>query len=197
MVTWAKFRDRTTGRELHFWNTPLDHAVHFAREKSAELIRQRIALLPPGAPLFLVGDFNSVARENRAYEVLTRDAGLTGTWFTAHERRNQDANSFTGFRPLLREGKRVGWILARGAMDVRAMDAVTFQQGGRWPSDHLPIMTWVTLRDPSETRRRLRCDREKTVSPLEQDDPHMRRYRFIRVHGSYSPNAGLARLALP
>ena len=151
MVTWAKFRDRATGREFYFWNTHLDHEVQFAREKSAELIRQRIGLLPPGAPLFLVGDFNAVAGENRAYEMLTQGAGLTDTWFAAHERRNEDANSFTGFGPLLREGKRIDWILARGAMDVRAAEAVTFQQGGRWPSDHLPIMTWVTLQDPSAT----------------------------------------------
>jgi endonuclease/exonuclease/phosphatase family metal-dependent hydrolase len=146
MVTWAKFRDRTTGREFYFWNTHLDHAVQVAREKSAELIRQRIGLLAPGTSLFLVGDFNSVARENRAYEILTQGAGLTDTWYAARERRNEDANSFTGFGPLLHEGKRIDWILARGTMDVRATEAVTFQQGGNWPSDHLPIMTWVTLR---------------------------------------------------
>jgi len=145
MVTWVKFRDRTTGREFYFWNTHLDHAVQFAREKSAELIRQRIGLLPPGASLFLVGDFNSVARENRVYEILTQGAGLTDTWYAARERRNEDANSFTGFGPLLHEGKRIDWILARGAMDVRATEAVTFQLDGRWPSDHLPVMTWVTL----------------------------------------------------
>jgi endonuclease/exonuclease/phosphatase family metal-dependent hydrolase len=147
MVTWAKFRDRTTGREFYFWNTHLDHAVQLAREKSADLIRQRISLLPSGVPLFLVGDFNSVARENRAYEILTQGAGLSDSWFAARERRNEDANSFTGFGPLLREGKRIDWILARGAMDVRATEAVTFQPGGHWPSDHLPIMTWVTLLD--------------------------------------------------
>jgi endonuclease/exonuclease/phosphatase family metal-dependent hydrolase len=147
MVTWARFRDRTTGREFYFWNTHLDHEVQLAREKSAELIRQRIGVLPSGAPLFLVGDFNSVARENRAYEILTQEAGLTDTWYAARERRNEDANSFTGFGPLRREGRRIDWILARGAMDVRATEAVTFQQGGRWPSDHLPVMAWVTLRD--------------------------------------------------
>ncbi len=147
MVTWARFRDRTTGLEFYFWNTHLDHAVQHAREKSAELIRQRISQLPPDVPLLLVGDFNAVARENRAYEILTRDAGLTDTWYAARERRNEDANSFTGFGPLLREGKRIDWILARGAMDVRAAEAVTFRQGERWPSDHLPIMAWVTLRD--------------------------------------------------
>jgi endonuclease/exonuclease/phosphatase family metal-dependent hydrolase len=145
MVTWARFRDRATGREFYFWNTHLDHEVQLAREKSAELIRQRIGQLPSGTPLFLVGDFNAVARENRAYEILTRDAGLTDTWFAARERRNEDANSFTGFGPLLREGKRIDWILARGAMDVRATEAVTLQPDGRWPSDHLPVMAWVTL----------------------------------------------------
>lgn len=147
MVTWAKFRDRATGREFYFWNTHLDHEVQLAREKSAELIRQRIGRLPSGTPLFLVGDFNAVAKENRAYEILTLDAGLTDTWFAARERRSEDANSFTGFGPLLREGKRIDWILARGAIDVRATEAVTFQPDGRWPSDHLPIMAWVTLQD--------------------------------------------------
>ena len=154
MVTWVRFRDRTTGREFYFWNTHLDHEVQLAREKSAELIRQRIGMLPSGTPLFLVGDFNSVARENRAYEILTQDAGLTDTWFAARERRNADANSFTGFGPLRREDKRIDWILARGAMDVRATEAVTFRQGETWPSDHLPIMAWLTLRDPSATTSR-------------------------------------------
>jgi len=143
MVTWAKFRDRVTAREFYFWNTHLDHEVQMAREKSAELILQRIGLLPPAATLFLVGDFNAVARDNRAYEILTQGAGLTDTWFAARERINEDANSFTGFGPLLRESKRIDWILARGAVDVRATKAVTFQQEGRWPSDHLPIMAWV------------------------------------------------------
>jgi endonuclease/exonuclease/phosphatase family metal-dependent hydrolase len=151
MVTWAKFRDRITEQQFYFWNTHLDHKVESAREKSAELIRQRIGLLPPDAPLFLAGDFNAVSRESRPYEILTQGTGLTDTWFAARERRNADANSFTGFGPLLHDGKRIDWILSRGAIDVRATEAVTFQQGGRWPSDHLPVMTWVTLRNPSGT----------------------------------------------
>jgi endonuclease/exonuclease/phosphatase family metal-dependent hydrolase len=145
MVTWARFRDRVTAREFYFWNTHLDHEVQVAREKAAELIRQRIGTLPHDLPLFLVGDFNAVATANRAYEILARESGLTDTWFAARERRNEDANSFTGFDPLRREHRRIDWILARGAMDIRATEAVTFRQGGQWPSDHLPIVAWITL----------------------------------------------------
>lgn len=146
MVTWVRFRDRTTGREFYFWNTHFDHQVQPAREKAAELVRQRIGKVKADLPLFLVGDFNAVATENRAYDILAKESGLTDTWFTARERRNEDANSFTGFGPLKREGKRIDWILARGAMDVRATEVVTFQQGDQWPSDHFPIVTWVTLK---------------------------------------------------
>jgi len=145
MVTWVRFRDRVTGREFYFWNTHLDHEVQVAREKAADLIRQRIGRLPADVPLFLVGDFNSIAVANRAYDILTKEAGLTDTWFAARERRNEDANSFTGFGPLRREGERIDWILARGAIDVRATELVTFRQGDQWPSDHLPVVAWVTL----------------------------------------------------
>jgi endonuclease/exonuclease/phosphatase family metal-dependent hydrolase len=145
MVTWVRFRDRVTGREFHFWNTHLDHEVQVAREKAAELIRQRIGRLPADVPLFLAGDFNSIAVANRAYDILTKEAGLTDTWFAAKERRNEDANSFTGFGPLRREGERIDWMLARGAIDVRATEVVTFRQGDQWPSDHLPVVAWVTL----------------------------------------------------
>jgi endonuclease/exonuclease/phosphatase family metal-dependent hydrolase len=146
MVTWVRFKDRTTGREFYFWNTHFDHQVQPAREKSAELTRQRLAKVKADLPLFLVGDFNAVATENKAYDILAKESGLTDTWFAAKERRNENANSFTGFGPLKREGKRIDWILSRGAMDVRATEIVTFEQGGQWPSDHFPIIAWVTLK---------------------------------------------------
>ena len=145
MVTWVRFRDRNTGREFYFWNTHLDHEVPLAREKAAELIRRRIAALPADIPLFLVGDFNAVATANRAYDILAKESGLTDTWFAARERRNEHVNSFTGFGPLRHEGQRIDWILARGAMEVRATEAVTFRPGDQWPSDHLPIVAWVRL----------------------------------------------------
>jgi endonuclease/exonuclease/phosphatase family metal-dependent hydrolase len=146
MVSWARFRDRVTGHTFHFWNTHFDHEVQAAREKSAELIRQRIGKLPADTPLFLVGDFNSIAAADRTYDILTQEAGLADTWPAARERRNEDANSFTGFGPVRHEGERIDWILARGAMDVRATEVVTFRHVDQWPSDHLPVVAWITLR---------------------------------------------------
>jgi endonuclease/exonuclease/phosphatase family metal-dependent hydrolase len=146
MVTWARFKDRQTNREFYFWNTHLDHQIQLAREKGAALIRERITKMKPELPLFLVGDFNAYATENPAYDLLVKDGGLADTWFTAQERRNTEANSFNNFGPLERKGKRIDWVLSRGAMDVRATEIVTFKMGDQWPSDHFPVAAWLTLK---------------------------------------------------
>lgn len=146
MVTWVRFKDRTTGREFYFWNTHLDHQIQPAREKAALLIRERIGRTKPELPLLLVGDFNAYATENPAYDILVKDGQLKDTWFATKERRNVDVNSFNGFEPMKREGRRIDWILARGMVETRATEVVTFQQNGQWPSDHFPVVAWVTLK---------------------------------------------------
>src|SRR5687767_5364587 len=61
MVTWVKFRDRTSGQTFYFLNTHLDHQIQPARGKAAELIRQRVKELNTTLPVLLVGDFNARA----------------------------------------------------------------------------------------------------------------------------------------
>lgn len=146
MVTWARFKDRVTEREFYFWNTHFDHQVQEAREKAATLVLERLAQVNSDLPLFLVGDFNAVAGDNKTYDILTRAGGLTDTWHSAKERRNERANTFNGFGELKHEGKRIDWVLARGDLDVRATEIVTFRQGGQWPSDHCPVLIWAELK---------------------------------------------------
>lgn len=146
MVTWARFKDRRTGREFYFWNTHLDHALQPAREKGADLIRQRIGSLPAnGLPLLLVGDFNAVAGANKAYDILTGDGFLRDTWSLAGERRNAEYDSFNDFKAPRKEGRRIDWILTRGDAKVRAIEIVTFAKGDQFPSDHFPVVAWLTL----------------------------------------------------
>lgn len=146
MVTWVRFKDLRTDREFYFWNTHLDHALQPAREKASELIKERLQKTRHELPLFLVGDFNAPAKANPIYDILTEQSQLTDTWFAAQERIHEDANTFNGFRPLRRQGSRIDWILARGAMDVRASEVVIWQPNGEWPSDHCPVVSWLTLK---------------------------------------------------
>lgn len=146
MVTWVRFKDRRTGREFHFWNSHFDHANQTAREKSAELVRKRIAQVDASKPLIFAADFNAVATDNRVYDLLVKEGGLTDSWFAAAERRNAEYDSFNDFRPPLKNGHRIDWILFRGAIDVRATEIITYSQNGQFPSDHFPLAAWLRLR---------------------------------------------------
>ena len=114
MVTWVRLRERATGREFFLWNTHLDNESEPARQKAAALLRDRLAPLDPAVPVILTGDFNCAAGASRAYDVLTREAGLTDTWVAAKSRAGGDLNSFHNYEPPLHEGVRIDWILARG-----------------------------------------------------------------------------------
>lgn len=145
MVTWVKFRDRQTGTEFFFINTHFDHQVQAAREKSSELIRQRVAAMETKRPVVLVGDFNAAAGGNKAYDHLTGDKFFTDTWTTARERKGEGIATFNGFKAIQPGGPRIDWILARGDVRVDRAEILTFQRNGQFPSDHFPIVATVRL----------------------------------------------------
>lgn len=143
MVTWVRFRDRRSGREFEFWNTHFDHLVEDARQRAAQLIRERLALTDPNLPLLLVGDFNCAAGASRAYAILTGEAGLSDTWPLAPKRRNEDFNTFNGFAPVVRGSVRIDWILARRPTAVTAAAIVDHDGLAALPSDHFAVTATV------------------------------------------------------
>jgi len=146
MVTWVKFRDRQTKREFMFVNTHFDHQVQAAREKSAQLIRERIATFDAKLPVLLVGDFNSAAGRNKAYGILTDDKFFTDTWTTARERVNEGFGTFNAFRAVPKDGARIDWILSRGEVAADRIEIVPFSRDGQFPSDHCPVVAKLRLR---------------------------------------------------
>ncbi len=148
MVTWVRFRDRQTQREFYFVNTHLDHQVQLAREKAASLIRERIAKLPANLPLLLVGDFNAVAGQNRAYDILVGPDGLVDLWKTARERRGEGIKSFHSFRGPRPGDEHIDWILARGPVVADVAELVTYSRDGQFPSDHFPVLARIRWSAP-------------------------------------------------
>lgn len=145
MVTWVKFRDLQTKVEFMFVNTHTDHMVQAAREKSAELIRKRVAAFDPKLPVLLVGDFNAAAGTNKSYFMLTADKFFTDTWMTAHERVNEGIGTMNDFKALQPNGQRIDWILSRGNVAVDRIEIVTFSRNGQFPSDHCPVVARLRL----------------------------------------------------
>ncbi|WP_232376138.1 endonuclease/exonuclease/phosphatase family protein [Amycolatopsis aidingensis] len=143
MVTWVRFRDRR-GREFVHVNTHFDHRSENSRQRSAELVAERITGFDPGLPVVLTGDFNTPAEDSESFRILTA-AGLGDTWHTADRRLTPAWGTFGGYREPVRGGTRIDWILANQGIDVRAAAINTFTLRGRYPSDHLPVQALVRL----------------------------------------------------
>jgi len=145
MVTWARFRDKASGKSFVFVNTHFDHISEEARAQSAKLIRMRLADLKPADPILLVGDFNAVAKASAAYTTLTGDGFLVDLFRTAPERKGEELNTFHGYRKANRDGIHIDWLLGRGGWKAKTAAVVEFEVKGQFPSDHFPVMVKVTL----------------------------------------------------
>jgi endonuclease/exonuclease/phosphatase family metal-dependent hydrolase len=146
MVTWVRFLDRRTARQFYFFNTHLDHEIQPAREKASVLIRERVERLTQALPILLVGDFNAAAGANKAYDILTEGGFFEDTWLNAKQPRNEKIATFHNYRGP-REGSRIDWILARGAIVVESSEIVTCSENGQYPSDHFPVMATIRWGD--------------------------------------------------
>ncbi|MEU9125370.1 endonuclease/exonuclease/phosphatase family protein [Streptomyces sp. NPDC048506] len=142
MVTWVRFRDLRTGHEFYALNTHLDHAHQYARERSAALITERLHGLDPALARIVTGDFNVAAHGNPVYEAMLDGGALVDSWDVAEERSVQYA-TFHGYRPLVRDGDRIDWILTSPGVRTRRAKINTYSAHGQFPSDHLPVQALV------------------------------------------------------
>ena len=145
MLTWVKFQDRRTGGEFFLFNTHFDHQIQAAREKSAELVRKRIAALNTKLPVVLIGDFNAAAESNKAYEILTAEKFFTDAWLAAPERIGEGVGSFNNFQSAVPNGARIDWVLTRGEVTVERAEMSVFSRDGQFPSDHFPVAARLRL----------------------------------------------------
>jgi endonuclease/exonuclease/phosphatase family metal-dependent hydrolase len=140
MVTWVRLRERATSREFSVWNTHLDHQVEEARQKAAALIRDRLADTDKTLPLILLGDFNCPAGTSRAFDILTKEAGLSDAWSAAVRRVHEEIGTFNNFKGPTKGGDRIDWVLTRGAVAVSRAEIITYTEKDRYPSDHFPVV---------------------------------------------------------
>ncbi len=141
MVSWALFERRDDGKRFYLFNTHLPYREQdeAARLKGAQAIARHLATLPEDVPVVLTGDFNTTP-DSEVHAVLAQT--LRDAWTTAPRVEGIDA-TFHGFTG--KADRRIDWIFVKG-LQVDAATSVTTRWGGRYPSDHFPVV--VTLRLP-------------------------------------------------
>ena len=82
VCTWAKFQDKTTGREFYVFNGHYDPSGVEAKEQSAILTLSKIKSIAGGLPSIFMGDLNSNQYQdaNAPYHYLNDSELLDETW---------------------------------------------------------------------------------------------------------------------
>jgi endonuclease/exonuclease/phosphatase family metal-dependent hydrolase len=147
ICTWARLRDKVSGKEFLYANTHWDHEGKVARLEAAKLIRKRLPLLAKGSPVILMGDFNCI-EDDEPYRMLTNSVGQAGvplvdSYRVVHPQRTPEEASFHGFKGKI-AGSRIDWILHTPNFKATAAEIVR-PKSGRLPSDHYPVTAILEL----------------------------------------------------
>jgi endonuclease/exonuclease/phosphatase family metal-dependent hydrolase len=148
IASWVQLVDNKSNREFVFLNMHWDHQDEQAREKSATLVRQRLASLASGGPILVTGDLNS-NEDTKAFATLIggeSDASKLGdSYREIHPQRSPNEASFDGWKDT-KKGSRIDFILHSAEFKPTAAEIVRTNYGGLWPSDHYPVTATLQLR---------------------------------------------------
>ncbi len=143
ICTWARVRERASERSFYVYNVHWDHRSQPSRERGAELLLRRIAQRSsPEDPVLVTGDFNA-GESNAAFKRLLDDDAVrfTDTFRTLNEEAT-GVGTFNGFEGET-NGEKIDAILASDGWEVLASEIVRDAPGGRYPSDHFPVVARV------------------------------------------------------
>lgn len=142
LVTWGRFRDKATGRELFYFNTHFDHMGKQARTESAKLILAKIRAIAGTLPAIANGDFN-LTDDTEGYKIIAgelKDARLLAAAPQGPEGTTRD------FATDSQAEHRIDYFFLSDGITVESYRVLDDTYGNkRRPSDHMPVVVELSL----------------------------------------------------
>ncbi|MEO1995727.1 MAG: endonuclease/exonuclease/phosphatase family protein [Planctomycetaceae bacterium] len=146
IASWVKLRDRRTSATFYAVNTRYDHRGPDARAQSSRLLIRRLNEQFQDHPVVLTGDFNTLPGTRPYNTLVTADPQKRRFFrdaFKITQQRPQGPNStWNGFRAVV-PNRRIDFGFVTGTIGVRQLKVLNQQRDGRFPSDHLPVVTVI------------------------------------------------------
>ena len=190
MVTWVRFQEIHTGKTFYMVNTHLDHASEASRQKSAQLIVDRLKAFDPEVPVILTADFNTPAG-GAVYKIFTEQGAMQDAFASAHQRVNDSIGTFHNYSDPAGGGssRRIDWILDRGKINVVRSETVTFNTYGQYPSDHYPVMVDLVLQKTSKSTAEETVAKQPTstallITEIVPNSNDKGNYNYVEIYNS-------------
>jgi endonuclease/exonuclease/phosphatase family metal-dependent hydrolase len=141
VATAGKFKDQTTGKNFFIYNTHFDHLGQTAREKSAQLIKQKIKMQHDNLPVIVIGDFNC-ERTDMPYSVMTDTNNIK---LYDAKPNTDERGTFCTFKVNSIPCKGIDYIFYSAEWKKINYDVIEDNDGTYYPSDHIPVLAAFDL----------------------------------------------------
>lgn len=143
LASWARLRDRSSGRTLAVLSVHFDHEGEVARRESAQLLMRWAAAQRPGDRVIVLGDFNALP-DNEPIRIM-RSGMLRDARELAERPPYGPEATFNDFRFGTRPQWRLDYVFVSPGVRVLEHAVLTDSDGERYPSDHFPVQTRLSL----------------------------------------------------
>jgi endonuclease/exonuclease/phosphatase family metal-dependent hydrolase len=140
ICTYGIFKDNETELLFCVFNTHFDHVGEVARNKSAQLIHQKVSQLnTKDYPVIIMGDFNLEPQSepilflSNQYNHVKSDAKLI----------YNSGGTFNGFefhKPILKEKEIDHIFVSKKSFEIKKYAVLTDSYSCKYPSDHFPVL---------------------------------------------------------
>ena len=143
ICSWVKLTDKKSGKEFFVFNAHYDHQGVVARVESSKLILEKIKSIAGDKPVVFMGDLNG-NRESEWY----RHMASSGILKDSHGLARlvyQPNGSFSSFRADGIRQDVIDHVFVSSHFKVAKWAVLTDTYYGKFPSDHFPVATELSI----------------------------------------------------
>ncbi|MFB6457503.1 endonuclease/exonuclease/phosphatase family protein [Chitinophaga sp. Hz27] len=148
VVTWAKFKDKKSGKIFYHFNTHFDHMGKVARRESARLLLQQVKHIAGISPAIITGDFNATPDDEpiRIVTNVSDPLHLTDSKELSKAPHFGPVGTFNGWHIGEMEPAPIDYIFLKGNINVLKHATISESWGGRYASDHFSVLAELQLK---------------------------------------------------
>ncbi len=138
ICSWARFRDKVTGKEFFVFNSHFDHEGVEARKNSGILLVEKMKEIGGELPVISMGDFNSTPETE---QIIHLGRNFNDAFSASVQKSYGPVGTFNAFKYDAPLNDRIDYIFVSDTITVEKYGVLTDSYHQKFPSDHLPVVT--------------------------------------------------------
>ena len=139
ICSWAKFKEKKSGKVFYAFNVHYDHQGQVARKNSSLLLIERLQKIAGNTPVFVTGDFNATP-QSEPIQIIYGSKLLNDSYLVTEEPPYGTIGTFNSYSMDSPGENRIDYIWVTPQIKVKKYGVLNELPYGRFPSDHFPVM---------------------------------------------------------